>query len=565
VGNTLVPALLLLAAPLALLAVQLGLFRHAVVRHGGAVLLIGLVVLEFPEEGFDEAQLNHFKMVLAAGLALMFFLRHAGMLRSWSHMAWIGCLAGTAVASITLYTDFFCFHGTSGFAHWHEVTHYYLGSKYFPELGYQNLYVALLRAEEEDAGTIPSDRIARDLMTNRLVPAEELLPKSDPVKARFSPERWQGFRRDSALFRSIIGPALLVDHGYNPTPVWTLVGGALANLVPAGDRGSVICLTLLDPILLTTAALAVAWGFGLETALIAICYFGLIFGTSFGWTGGAYLRVMWFASTVGAVACLHRGRHATAGALMAFAALVRVFPMLFAVPLFLQAIGQLWRVRRIAPQTKRFLVGFTLSAVVFIGASVLVPPNAYAWREFARNSHVYMDNLGRNLVGLTAVATLLIGRFTTSGEQVSEQLFAMHRHIQQIQVFVLMPLAIAGVAAVANRVDDAKAATLGVFLVFVGLNPACYYFTFLILLILSSPDRMDRLALIFSVEFITYLLTLFEAQDSSVLYLYRSALVFWMLVSLAVDEIRLIFPGSAGAEVCEPSRPSAEPVAPDVR
>src|SRR5262249_53761476 len=137
---------------------------------------------------------------------------------------------------------------------------------------------------------------------------------------------WRDFRLDAALFRRGLGPhwpAVLVDHGYNPTPVWTLIGGILANLVPAGD-GRWILLTLLDPALLILSAAVVAWGFGIETALLSICYFGVIFGTSFAWTGGAYLRFMWFAATICAAACLQRGWQATAGALFSVAALLRI-------------------------------------------------------------------------------------------------------------------------------------------------------------------------------------------------------------------------------------------------
>jgi hypothetical protein len=540
VGNALIPALFLLAVPLGILAAQLRLFHYRAIRYAGIAFLICLVILEFPE-GVDDPSLNRFKMVLAGVLAVFFFLRHTGFLCTWSRAKWIGWLVAAAAASIILYTDFFRFHGTPGFAHWHEVAHYYLGSKYFPELGYGDLYIALARAEQEDAGALGNDRVARDLTTNRLVPARDLIEKSDLVKARFSPERWQSFRKDSALFRGGLGPhwpPVLVDHGYNPTPVWTLVGGPIANLVPAGDQRWMLRLTLLDPFLLILSAVAATWGFGIEAALLAICYFGVIFGTAFGWTGGAFLRVMWFAATICAVACLARRKHSIAGGLLAFATLLRIFPLFFAVPVALRAVGQLYRTGRIAPETQRFLAGFAGTLVGLFVASLVIGPGSSAWGGFARNSRVYLNNLGENLVGLSGLATVLVGSLTAAGQHLSEQLFDLRNKIQQIQLFVLLPLATAGVGVLANRTCDVKSAALGVMLIFAALNPAGYYFTFLILLVLAWPGRMDRLSLFFGVEFVTYILALFETQPA-VLYFYRSALVFWLLVFLALDEARV--------------------------
>jgi hypothetical protein len=539
VGNALVPALTLLVCPLAFIAARLKLFRYPTIRYASAVFVLGVVFLEFPDQGFDEVSLNRFKLLFAGAITLILVLRQVGVLSSWSHKSWLGCLAVAAAASITLYTDFFAFHGTAGFAHWHDVAHYYLGSKYFAELGYGNLYVALLRAEQEDGGTIPEGRVVRDLKTNRYVPARELLEKGDGVKAAFRRERWDDFRLDAALFRRGLGPywpAVLVDHGYNPAPVWTLIGGTLANLVPAGDRRWML-LTLIDPALLVLTAATIAWGFGVETALLAICYFGVIFGTSFGWTGGAYLRFMWFAATIGAAACLHRGWQASAGALFSFAALLRLFPLLFALPVGLRAVGQLRETGGIARGTRRFLYGAASAVIVFGAVSVLVFPGRLAWQEFVRNSHVYFNNLGQNLVGLTALGTVLIGRYTMGGEHLSERLFVLRSHVQQAQILILMPILLAGLAAFANRVSDVTAAALGVLLVFAVLNPGCYYYSFLLLLLLVRPRRLDWVVLLFVVEFMTYLLLLFETPDD-VFYLYRSVLVFWLLLIFALEAAR---------------------------
>jgi hypothetical protein len=76
------------------------------------------------------------------------------------------------------------------------------------------------------------------------------------VKAGFTPERWEDWKRDVQMFRAALGPqfkSLYIDHGFNPTPLWPLVGGTLANLVPAGNRQGLLVLSLIDPLLLLAA------------------------------------------------------------------------------------------------------------------------------------------------------------------------------------------------------------------------------------------------------------------------------------------------------------------------
>src|SRR6185295_3796943 len=106
-------------------------------------------------------------------------------------------------------------------------------------------------------------------------------------------DRWIDFKQDVAYFRRVLGPqyrAVVEDHGFNPTPVWAVMGGLLANRVPAGSHFGILLLSLLDPVLLLLACGAVVWAFGRRTALLAVIQFCLVFGATFGWTGGAFLR-----------------------------------------------------------------------------------------------------------------------------------------------------------------------------------------------------------------------------------------------------------------------------------
>ena len=98
--------------------------------------------------------------------------------------------AGTALVfvaflSVVGYYNFRTFHGAS-FVHYHEHFHYYLSAKYFPELGYDGLYVASLAAQRERAPGTRCDPHVQDLRTNTIVKVEAVEPHLREVVARFS-------------------------------------------------------------------------------------------------------------------------------------------------------------------------------------------------------------------------------------------------------------------------------------------------------------------------------------------------------------------------------------------
>ena len=63
----------------------------------------------------------------------------------------------------------------------------------------------MLRAEAEEYDDHFRAVEARDLENNGLVHIRVLLERSEPVKARFTPERWRDFRLDVAYFRDALG------------------------------------------------------------------------------------------------------------------------------------------------------------------------------------------------------------------------------------------------------------------------------------------------------------------------------------------------------------------------
>src|SRR6185503_21170371 len=96
--------------------------------------------------------------------------------------------------------------------HNYEFFHYFVGSKYFPELGYTRLYECANVAEAEQGFRRRVElRKTRDLTKNELVLAKYVLEDPERFKKGFvrpfTPERWAAFKKDIAFFRDRAGPA----------------------------------------------------------------------------------------------------------------------------------------------------------------------------------------------------------------------------------------------------------------------------------------------------------------------------------------------------------------------
>ncbi len=541
--SPLVPLLLVGLLPVAWFAWRLGLLRSQRVRW--ALFAAGLlgVAITMPYRGVDFVYLKRLNLLIAVAAGILLALRYgAGRLGSsriiLAPRTYLVALGTLAAVSVAVYTNFFSFHGERTFVHYHDVAHYYLGSKYFDELGYEGLYTAMLRAEAEVYDDHFKAIEARDLTTGELSHIRPLLQRSDPVKEAFSPERWAAFKADLTYFRDSLGPQygkVLVDHGYNPTPFWTLLGGPLANLVPAGSGAGVLLLTLLDPLLLAATFALVAWAFGFETMAVALIYFCVLFGATFGWTGGAFGRFGWFFTLVGSVCLLERRRYRLSGALLAVASLLRVFPLFFLVALALRSLREWRRHNELSPASRRLLGGFGIAVIVLVPLTA-VGPGLGSWMDFADRMDVHTQTISPNVIGLTNGLAYQVGAESVSAEELRAARSRRSR-IYAIQLLTVLPIVLGLVAVRSRREGPLSAAVLGIPLIFFALNLAAYYYAFLILCVLAFRRDPGRLALLFTVEALSYALLLFEEREG-LLFIYRSILVLMLIGALYLDRNR---------------------------
>jgi hypothetical protein len=399
-----------------------------------------------------------------------------------------GLLLGLGLSAGLGWWNFSAFHHP-GFGHPSDTFHYYVGSKYFPELGYQRIYLCAAVADLE-AGLREQveGRYLRDLASNQLVRASTALERPEACTASFSPERWAAFQRDIAWFRDRVPPrrwqAIQTDHGYNATPVWTALGGSLANLAPASDR-SMLALRMIDPLLLAGMWIAVALAFGWRAACVAALYWGTNYPAQYGWTGGSFLRQGWLVASVTALCALRRNRPAAAGALLALAIALRIFPIFVAAALVVKAaVGMLQQRRfRLFPDHRRLLAGALAAGAALFAISLVAGGGAGAWGEFIEDSRAHLATPLRNYMGLATVVSYDPAASSAQTlDRSQDDPYAAWKEARRSAAgerrwifLALLGGYLALLARAAARSEDWVAGVLGLGLVLMAAELTCYY------------------------------------------------------------------------------------------
>ncbi|MBM4375011.1 MAG: hypothetical protein FJ095_07995 [Deltaproteobacteria bacterium] len=306
-----------------------------------------------------------------------------------------------ALASITAYFNGFSF-GYPRYYHRWDQYHYYMGAKYFPELGYTNLYKCAVIAEEElgvrrveldravgqksaptalvdfRAEMHDADKKVRDLGAeyaaeyggeNLLIPVQKILEHPEQCKGLFSETRWAAYKEDVAFFRVVSGKQywtdMQKDHGFNPPPVWTIAGKFFSDLAPTSVH-FLQFLAAIDLLYLAGMFAALWWGFGWRVFAVGAIFWGCQSSAPFYWTGGAFLRQDWLFFLVLSAAAMHRRYFKIGGAALVYAGLLRIFPGLVVVGTLVPFVTHLVEKRRMHPDHKQALLGGTIAALVLV-------------------------------------------------------------------------------------------------------------------------------------------------------------------------------------------------------
>lgn len=424
--------------------------------------------------------------------------------------------------------------------------HLQLGSKYFPELGYDGLYAASLLAQEQSAPDLPIPQRVRDLTTFKLVAPEDQSAELAAVRKRFSDARWQSFVRDHDDYLENTPPRLWrvirSDHGYNSTPAWTFVARLFDARLPA-TNATLTALASLDLLLMGAMFALLFRTYGYRTACLSLALFGL----GYGWRDiyvGSLLRLDWLAATVIGICLLKRERFATAGACFGYATMVRVFPILFLAGPALLALKALLRGER-PHWPLRLAAGFVATVCVAFAAGSAIGHGIEAWRVFGSHIGAYRATWSADLIG---VDTLFLGgsaNLLANSKQRAERrsLQSVRESLAKwrpVRVAVAIGfLALAGLAMWRAPLDEA--AVLGL-IPFFALTPAAAYYWIILLIVPLRRGQAATLALLV----LSAAMHAIEFFDPSPIQTpWRYALLAWgyaliLIVWLTPDLLRLI-------------------------
>jgi hypothetical protein len=399
-------------------------WRWVLLALGVAAAFLTAILLIYPD-ALEKRRFGHWSPALA-GLGLVVWISGAIWERRVGRRlaAVTAMIGGLALAAVVLNNGKLVHRALLGdYIRAWNVYHYYVGSKYFAELGYDHLYTATLVADDEwqarKRSTPPEEREqlarladfghivqTRDMRSYQRIPRTRATAGYD--RGRFSDERWDQLGRDTRALRGQLKAKtwadVLTDLGYNPSPAWTVLGTPLANLLPI-DRWGAWFVANSDLPLLALIFAALWWAFGLRVALVAFLWLNAIHFNRGRFVGG-FIQYDWLASAVIGIALYHKGRARLAGVVFSWGLMTRVFPAFMALPIAIKLIAALVRGRsgteggllrrflaRFDQRQLRFAVALVLSCGVLFGLSHLTGRGLGTWPEWVdkigRHSHLH--------------------------------------------------------------------------------------------------------------------------------------------------------------------------------
>ena len=465
-----------------------------------AVVLTAIACLFVPEIGRDA---SHFgRMALAAAGVVLVALRGLVFLIGEEKPRWLGSWRSALAAIVTIgWFNYYQFDRdlVVGINDWTDPAYYYTNSKYLHELSYDGLYAAALVCDAERGSPRTAGiQTLRDLRDDQLVPIAEGLAHGREIASSFAPERWKAFCHDVTYFLDRIPPDALrsnffVDHGYNPPPTWTIVGGTLSELVPV-ERIKWLC--LVDFAVLAVAFGFVARTFGGEVLAWCLLFFLTTFSGRWPVLGMSILRFDWLAALVIGMCLLAKQRYGGAGAAIGFSAVNRVFPSVFFAPWLAGVARDVVNEKRLPRRHLRFLAGASI-VVALLGGISLARYGTAISLDAADNLAMHNRSYSSHRVGLGSVLLYRgettraeINRFEMACADPSEP-NGMARKEQCIQA-LQWPLRAAALGAVAllfvyairARPEDWELLPLAILPFFCATNPQINYYNVRILLVI---------------------------------------------------------------------------------
>ena len=280
---------------------------------------------------------------------------------------------------------------------WNQF-HYVLGTRYFDEVGYEDLYLTVLLADADGPRHFLGIDKIRDMRTYTPLTRREAMDRAaeEGIRARFTPERWARLQADIDVFYPLLSKStwsgVFRDLGYNPSPAWVALHRPLLDRVDLNRRSLEGLAALQVPMYLGMLGVA-WWAFGLR-ATLWILLWNLIFFGNRGRVLGGYWSYDWLALTLLAAAAIARGR-AVAGAIsVGLVGMMRGFSGLMALGPTMRAVAEVARGRRPTGFELRFLLVLALVMAGLGGISLSTGRGLEAWGEWADKISLHSSRIG---------------------------------------------------------------------------------------------------------------------------------------------------------------------------
>ncbi len=468
-------------------------------------------------------------------------------------------LACFSVWSVVLYTQFGLFNyypSKRSFVNFHvrEVFVYYMGSKYYREVGQFDLYnctaVAIRELQQERPGIPWPNIVAVQNLRHKqtAIHLDDVMPQLvTHCHERFSPVRWDHFKNDFSTLHSFdpreaYWRLFLFDAGYNNSPVWTMITEPLANALPLKHSW---WLGYIDTILLVIVAVGVFMAFGGYPLFAWLIFFGTNPLALYAWIGGSYFRFLWLATLTLGICCFAKKRYGLAGSFFGWATAITMFPAAFAAGACLPLLWRAAREREARQALRRFSTGFTATVAVLCIASVIsYGPNA--WHDFFANLIGHHQPFWVNHLGLKRTLAYFpgIGNRYFGGEEGMLRL-AQWSHTLQMTLatrwwlyWLLAFTATLSAFAFSRRLPPMVSTLLvGTTLIYCYTNPAQYYYIYLplfaVVLYRIPSNRFNRARLIaVHVCFLVLQIVSYSFPDEIILYQWDSFTIGMFLLAL---------------------------------
>ena len=218
----------------------------------------------------------------------------------------------------------------------YDLMHYYINPKYFDQLGYYDLYPAVMLVDHENGGPHFQEGtkyLAQDDSGHHMKPIPHGLIRGREVKKKFTDEEWGNFtkdvlwlQRESTGFTSKLWRQMLQDHGYNGTPGWMLIAKPLTHVF---SISAIKILCWFDLFLLAGTCLFIASVYSSATGMWLWLFFMTSYSLRWPTITWAFLRYDYICALLIAMGLLKKGRGFWAGMLSGYAVSARLFPALW--------------------------------------------------------------------------------------------------------------------------------------------------------------------------------------------------------------------------------------------